>query len=225
MKNNLKAEIKNFNSKHSHSQKDVWNALARQWQGYRQKPWKDVEKLMHSFIRKKGRILEIGCGNCRNLLDFARQGFDCYGLDFSEEMLKQAVVFAKQNRIKIKLKKAEAEKLPFKKNSFDYALSIATIHHLKKEDHLKALKEMFRVLKPNGIAIITAWNHLNPKFWKFLFKKETLIPWKINDKIYMRYYYFFGFGELRSLVKKAGFKIIKSSSPLARNIAFVAKKS
>ena len=168
MKSNIADRIKNFNSKHSHSQKDVWNALAKSWHGYRQKPWKDVEKLMSSFIKKKGKILEIGCGNCRNLLDFAKAGFECYGIDFSEEMLKQAAVFAKQNNIKLKLKYGWAQNIPFPKNSFDYALSIATIHHLKKEDHLRALKAMFRILKPDGIAVITAWNHLNPKFFKFI---------------------------------------------------------
>jgi ubiquinone/menaquinone biosynthesis C-methylase UbiE len=206
-------------------QKKVWNALAKTWYGHRQKPWKDIEKLARIIIsQKKGRILEIGCGNCRDLLPFAEAGFECYGIDFSGEMLKAAEQFAKKKNIKIKLKYGWAQNIPFPKNSFDYALSIAVLHHLSKEDHLRALKEIFRVLSNNGIAIISVWNKLNPKFWKFLLYKEKLVPWNFQGTIYERYYYFFSFWELKKLIKRAGFKIIKSSSPFARNIAFIVKK-
>jgi ubiquinone/menaquinone biosynthesis C-methylase UbiE len=208
-----------------HSQSDAWNAIAKIWKGYRQKPWRDVEGLLNPILKsKKGKILDIGCGSGRNLLPFAQAGFDCYGTDFSEEMLMHAVDFCKQNKIKLKLKYGWAQRIPFPTNSFDYALSIALIHNLKKEDHLHALKEIYRILKPDGKAVITAWNKFNPKFWKFLFKKEQFVPWKINEKTYWRYYYFFSFFELKNLIKRAGFKIIKQSSVFARNIAFVVKK-
>ena len=172
----------------------------------------------------KGRILDIGCGSGRNLLPFAKAGFDCYGIDFSEEMLKHAAEFGKTNKIKLKLKYGRAQFIPFPTKSFDYAMSIAVLHHLKKEDHLRALSEMFRVLKNNGKAVITVWNHLNPKFFKFILKKEAFVPWKLNDQTYLRYYYFFSFWELKKLIRKAGFKILHSSSPFARNIAFIIGK-
>lgn len=208
-----------------HSQSDAWNAIAKQWNNYRQKPWKDVGFMINSIISKPGKILDIGCGNCRNLLPFAQAGYNCYGTDFSEEMLKQAAKFAKDNKIKLKLKYGWAQRIPFPTKSFDYVLSIAVIHHLKKEDHLRALSEISRVLKPNGLAVITAWNHLNPKFWKFLLTKEKFVPWRLNEKTYWRYYYFFSFWELRNLIKKAGFKIVRSSSPFARNISFLVEKN
>jgi len=207
-------------------QQQVWNALARQWSSHRQKPWKDVENLMSLLLKSKpGRILDIGCGNGRNLLPFAMAGFDCYGIDFSEEMLKSAEQFAEENKINLKLKYGRAQLIPFPTKSLDYALSIAVLHHLKKEDHLRALHEMFRVLKDNGKAVITVWNHLNPKFFKFILKKQTFVPWKLNDQTYWRYYYFFSFWELRRLIRKAGFRILKSSSPFARNLIFVLEKN
>ena len=206
-------------------QQKVWDALAKVWKGYRQKPFRDVERLLSILLpMKKGKILELGCGNCRNLLPFAKQGFQCYGIDFSKEMLKFAREFMKKNKFKVKLKQARAEKLPFKNNSFDYILCIALLHHLDKEEQIKALNEIKRVIKPEAKAIITVWNKLNPKFWKFLLKKEAFVPWKINEITYKRYYYFFGYWELKKLLKKFGFKILYSSSPFARNIAFIIKK-
>lgn len=218
-------KIEKFNEEHSDAnQQNVWDALAKQWHRYRQRQWKDIEIIINSLGWKPGKILEIGCGNCRNLLTFAQRGFDCYGIDFSKEMLKYAKEFCKKNKIKIKLKKAKAESLPFPNNSFDYVLSIALLHHLKKSEQLKAVNEMFRILKPGGKAIATVWNKLNPKFWKFLFKKETFIPWRIDNKVYRRYYYFFNFWELKKMLKDRGFKIVKSSSIFSRNIILVIKK-
>jgi len=208
-----------------HSQQDAWNAIAKIWKGYRQKPFRDIQTFIDIILASKpGRILEIGCGSARNLVNFARNGFQCFGIDFSEEMLNYARQFAKDNKIKLGLKYGWAQNIPFPRNSFDYVLNIAVIHHLKKEDRFHSLKEMLRIMKPGGIAIVTAWNKFNPKFWKFLLKKETFIPWKINDIVYHRYYYFFSFFELKNLIKKAGFKIIKSSSPFARNISFIVRK-
>jgi ubiquinone/menaquinone biosynthesis C-methylase UbiE len=215
------------------NQQNAWNDVAKVWKGYRQRPFRDVEESINYILGQKQtskhfmqspKILDIGCGSGRNLLPFAKSGFQCFGIDFSEEMLKFASQSAKQNKIKLGLKYGWAQKIPFPTNSFDYALSIALLHHLKKEDHLHALQEMLRVLKPEGIGLVTVWNHFNPKFWKFLLKKEAFVPWKINEKTNWRYYYFFSFFELKNLIKRAGFKIIKSSSPFARNIMFVVRK-
>jgi len=208
------------------NQERVWNSLAKVWKGYRQRPWKDVERLM-IFISgmKSGKILEIGCGNCRNLLPYAQKGFECYGIDFSNEMLKYAKQFADKNGFKVKLKKARAENLPFKSNSFDYALSIATLHHLKKAEQILAIKEMHRVLNDGGIAIVSVWNKFNPRFWRYLFKKQAFVPWKVDEKTYSRYYYFFSYTELKKMLYKAGFRIIKKSHLFSRNISFVVKKT
>ncbi len=206
-------------------QEKVWNALAKSWNNYRQKPWKDIEEYLSFLSTNSGKVLEIGCGNCRNLISFAEKGYDCYGIDFSDEMLKAAKELAKIKNFRIKLKKARAEKIPFEDKLFDYVLSIAVIHHLKKEDQLKALKEMFRVLNTDGTGVISVWNHFNPKFWKYLFRKETFVPWKIDGQIHKRYYYFFNYWELRSIIRQAGFKIAKSSSPFSRNLVFVVQKS
>ena len=202
-------------------QQKVWDSLAKIWKGYRTSPWKDVQRFLNYLSEQSaGRILEIGCGNGRNLLQFAKVGFDCYGIDFSKEMLRYAEEFSRKNKVNLKLKQARAENLPFKDNYFDYVLSIAVLHHLNKEEQGKAVREMFRVLKKEGKAVVSVWNKFNPKFWRFLLKKETLVPWKVDKDIFSRYYYFFSYFELKKLLKKSGFKIIKASSAFGRNIVF-----
>jgi ubiquinone/menaquinone biosynthesis C-methylase UbiE len=206
------------------NQQKVWDAIAVQWNNFRQKPFSDVDKILSSLsaIWKKGKIVDIGCGNARNLLIFANKGFKAYGMDFSGEMLKHAKAFAKKNVFNLKLMKARAEKLPYKNNFFDYALSIAVLHHLDKVGQVRSLNEMKRVLKKNGKAVITVWNK-----WqlRFLFsKKELTVPWHIQGKVYQRYYYMFNYFELKSLLKKLGFKILYSGSIFNKNLIFIVEK-
>lgn len=207
----------------NHNQEKVWDAISEQWYHFRQKPFGDVKEVFRGILEhwKPGKILDIGCGNCRNLLSFAKFGFKCNGIDFSGEMLKQARNFADKYGFNVNLKKADAKKLPFKDNSFDYALSVAVLHHLKKDDQSKALKEMKRVLKNNGHALITVWNKMQPKL--LMKSKEQYVPWHIKDKIYQRYYYLFTYIELKELLKRE-FKVIYSGSPLNKNLIFIVQK-
>ncbi|MBI2105999.1 class I SAM-dependent methyltransferase [Candidatus Woesearchaeota archaeon] len=194
-------------------QSQVWNQIAKSWDNFRHKPLEELKSLNW----KKGKILDIGCGNCRNLLPF--KNFGCYGIDFSEEMLKQAKNFTKKNNFKVNLKLASAEKISYKDNLFDYVLAIAILHHLKNPEI--GIKEIHRVLKNNGEAYITIWNKLQ---LKLLFKrKETYVPWKQKSQTLMRYYHFIGYFELRSLLKKNNFIIIKSKL-FGKNIEFRVKK-
>jgi ubiquinone/menaquinone biosynthesis C-methylase UbiE len=212
-------------------QQPVWDAIAKQWFHFRQRPFRDVEKWLDELTRKttkverKQKVLGVGCGNCRNLLPFAKAGFDCYGIDFSKKMLKYARLFCKKHNIKVKLKQADATKLPFKNNMFDYVLCIAVLHHLKRQQQKKALQEIRRVLKPKGLALITVWNKWHKRFW---FKpKQLYIIWHIAGKPYYRYYYLFNFFELNTLLKKNGFKIIKSNRFFGiaqKNLTFLIEK-
>lgn len=195
------------------NQQKVWNQIATSWDNFRQKPLEELKNLNW----KKGKILDIGCGNCRNLLYF--KNLECYGIDFSEKMLEQAKKFSKKNNFKVNLKQGNMEKLPYKDSSFDYVLAIAVLHHLKNPE--QAIKEISRVLKNNGEAYITIWNKLQ---LRFLFKrKEAFIPWKQKDQTLYRYYNFIGYSKLKSLLKKNNFKILKSNF-FGKNIKFLFQK-
>lgn len=206
------------------NQKEVWNAIAEQWYHFRQKPFPDIVKWLDKLCKKwkKGKLLEIGCGNCRNLFVFARSGFECYGIDFSKEMLKYAKLYAKKHGFKVKLKLANATSLPFPDESFDYVLNIGVLHHMQnKEERIKAIKEMYRVLKKNGEAFVSVWNKLSLRW--FFKSKESYVAWHVKDKTYWRYYYLFWPWELKKLLKQAGFKI-KASQLFSKNLCFWVKK-
>src|SRR3989344_3274081 len=148
------------------NQEQVWDSIAESWNSFRQKPSEELKGLNW----KKGKLLDVGCGNCRNILPF--KNLELYGVDFSKEMIKQAEKFCKKNNIKIDLRRSDMRKISFDNSYFDYCLCIASLHHVSKEDADKVLKEIHRILKKNGECLISVWN----KYSRFTFrKKETYI--------------------------------------------------
>src|SRR3989344_4156589 len=204
-------------------QEKVWNEIAHLWNKYKTKPLGDDSKgnILKDFIDKTDeRILDLGCGSGRNFLSLKDAGFKgvIYGVDFSANMLKYAEENAEKLGIKAILKKAKVSELPFEDNFFDKTIFIATLHCIYGEKQRKrAIKELYRVLKPKGKVIITVWNK-NAKRWKNK-HKEKIVSWKLDEETKVnRYYYLYDQSELIKELGNAGFKIIKKNREEARNI-------
>lgn len=208
----------------------VFDQIAPSW--YNLRHYSRFRTELEALARRwrKGKLINLGCGHGADFLPF-RQGFELYGVDFSAEMLRFAEKYSKKFGFSARLAQADVRHLPYPDQYFDWAISVATYHHLGKGQHWVALNELWRVLKPGGEAFITVWNRWQPRFW---FRgKETKIPWRKRDKTLYRYYYLFTYPELERLVRKTGFVIIKSSPessyhfPLkffSRNICLLARK-
>jgi len=127
--------------------------------GYTPKSYEQFEdrhrKILKIFSKYKfNRILDVGCGdgNFTALISKVCKAKEVYGVDISEK----GVEMAKKNGIKALRVDIDEENLPFKDNYFDAVLSLEVIEHLYDPDHL--LDEVYRVLKPNGIFVLTTPN-------------------------------------------------------------------
>lgn len=156
----------------------------------------------NSKFLKNHKLLDAGCGNGR-LADFLKEEPIKYvGLDNNKELLK----IAKKKHPKLTFCHGDILKLPFPKASFDSVWCIAVLHHLPtKSLQLKALKEMKRVLKKNGMLMLTVWDLWQKKYKKYIDKKthHSFIPWGPEKEI-KRFYYAFTKAELKKLISKAG---------------------
>ena len=186
----------------------VFDSIAPSWYNYRHHSIFSDELNMLAGRWQKGRLLNLGCGHGADFLPF-KEGCELYGMDFSSGMLEYAIKYSRKYDFKAELALADLRSLPYADNSFDWVIAAATYHHIKgSEDREKALKELWRVLKPGGEAFITAWNRWQPKFW---FKtKDLYVPWRRKNETLYRYYHLFSYGELEKLTKKSGFRVIKS---------------
>lgn len=187
--------------------KDVFNEIAPSWYNFRH--WSRFRPELEALANRwqPGRLINIGCAHGPDFLPF-KEGFDLYGVDFSAEMLKFARKYAQKFSFRVNLTISDVVELPYTSQTFDWAISIATYHHLRDDSARKsALSELERVLKPGGEAFITVWNRWHRRFW---FKdKEVMMPWQMKGKTLYRYYYLFSYLELRRLVKRAGFEVLK----------------
>jgi len=212
-------------------EKKVFDQMAPGWYNFRHysifRP--ELEKLAVRW--QKGRLLNVGCGHGADFLPF-KSGFDLYGLDFSSEMIKMARRYSHKFEFPVNLQVADALHLPFADKSFHWAMAVASYHHLKgRPNQLAALQELKRVLKPGGEAFLTVWNRCQPRFW--FAGRETAVPWKAQGQIIQRYYYLFTYWEFEGLVRKAGFRILKSFAEtnyhlpvkyFSRNICLLVQK-
>jgi len=210
--------------------RDVFNQIAPSWYNFRH--WSIFRSELEALARRwqKGKLLNIGCAHGPDFLPF-KDGFELYGVDFSAEMLKFAEKYSQKFGFVVELTLADVCHLPYPDETFDWAISVATYHHIRGEEHQVALKELKRILKPGGEAFITVWNRWQPRFW--LKPKEVTVPWRKRGKTLYRYYYLFSYPELGRLVKRAGFEVLKSFPESAyrfplkffsRNICLLAKK-
>jgi len=211
--------------------KDVFDQIAPGWYSFRHRSIFGRELTILARRWRKGKLLNLGCAHGPDFFPF-RDSFELFGVDFSPEMLKFAQRYAQKYNFDVELSLADIRHLTYPDETFDWAISVATYHHIRGEtERQAALNELKRVLKPGGEAFITVWNKWQPRFW---FKpKELSVPWRQKGKILHRFYYLFSYVELEKLVKRAGFEVKKSFPEssyrfpvkiFSRNICLLLKK-
>ena len=99
------------------------------------------------------RILDIACGGGNLSLKIAEKGCEVYGIDISEKAINSAKRLAEREKIACEFEVGSAEDLPYPDRYCDKVICSSSLEHFK--DDIKALKEMHRVLKPNGGVVLT----------------------------------------------------------------------
>ncbi len=199
------------------NQKEIWNKIAPEWHEFKTTPSQTATEFINN---SRGKILDLGSGSGRNLLKLKKsKNRELHLVDFSKEMIKLAKKRAKELGFAINAQVSKLEKTNFPDNYFDAAICTAAIHCIKTiQKREKSLKELFRILKPGAKADIEVWNKDSNRFKGK--SKEKFINWRDKGK---RYYYLYEEKELRNLLKKIGFKILKKI-PHKANLIFIVKK-
>jgi ubiquinone/menaquinone biosynthesis C-methylase UbiE len=175
-----------------------YNLTASSFASSRDRLWPEFSFLFDS-AREGERVLDLGCGNGR--FSQCLEKTDYTGIDFSEELIKEAKKRFPQKRFLV----ANVLKLPFKEKFFDKVYSIAVIHQIPShEKRIEVLQETKRVLKEGGKAFFTVWNMDEET------KKSSREISADGKEVFLkrkRYYYLFKKEEFSSLFKEAGFLV------------------
>lgn len=187
----------------------VYDSIAEGWYHLRQNPFVNfINPENYASLWPKGKLLDIGCGIAAYSIIFAKHDFECVGIDISKQLLFWAKKNTEKNGVKFPLIKASCLDLPFKDGTFDYAISIAVFHHLDSDEkRLKAFREVYRILRPGGTALITCWNKTQPRF--VFGSRDRYVKWSHKGQDYHRYYHLFSYSEMRRLAESTGFEVLK----------------
>ena len=146
-------------------------------------------------IRKKDKILDIGCAKGAHLTDIRKKtSAGCYGIDISPIAIKL------NKDKKIKLSVADMEKTGFRSNSFTKVFSLGVFEHTPNS--IKVFKELNRIMKIKGLAYISVPN----KYSFFHITKNIKMLIGIWDLGYEKS---FSKSEINKLLNKTGFKLRK----------------
>lgn len=100
--------------------------------------------------RNNIKVLELGCGSCANLWMVAKEGFDAYGIDLSQQAIELGKIMLNNWNVKADLKVGNITNLPYPDNSMDVICDIFSSYCLCVEDFYKCVREICRVLKEGG---------------------------------------------------------------------------
>ena len=109
--------------------------------------------------RPEERILDIGCGDGHYDALIAGSGAYVVGIDVHPERLRIAGSRNQNDRTEYHF--VDAERMGFEEASFDKALSLCVMEHLR--DDLRVMGHVFRVLKPGGLFVFSADSLSNPE--------------------------------------------------------------
>ena len=135
--------------------------------------WEKVAETFKDYWRldSNSTLLDVGCAKGFMMYDFSRiiPGINIQGIDVSEYAIKNSI-----NEMKDKVFVGNAKKIPFEDNSFDYVISINTIHNLDLEDCAKSLREIERVSKKGSFITVDAYNNDE--------EKQRMFKWNLTAK-------------------------------------------
>ncbi|MFF3926490.1 class I SAM-dependent methyltransferase [Paenibacillus lactis] len=114
------------------------------------------------------RILDLGCGT-GTLTVQLKQSYPeskVTGLDIDPDVLRISEAKAAQRYLDIKFDQGNSYELPYPDHSFDRVVTSLMFHHLTTTNKLQTLKEIFRVLKPEGELHIADWGKAKNGFMR-----------------------------------------------------------
>jgi SAM-dependent methyltransferase len=178
-------------------------------------PKTGIHKYVAEYIRSlpdlsAKNVLDIPCGDGRASYEFKKKGANVIALDLFPEFMKLADLSAEYADL--------SEPLPIESGSIDYIICQEGIEHIPNQ--LNVLEEFNRVLKKDGILLITTpnYSHIRARLSHFLLETDLwrrMPPTEIDsiwfaksntDKLYFGHLFLLGVQHFQSLLTFTGFK-------------------
>ncbi len=218
--------------------KEGYDRIAEEFTGSRSYIW-PVMKYLQKYVEQGSRILDVGCGNGRLFELFKNGNYEYTGMDISPEIIRLAKKkWLKEGEVPDFVISDVTTEIPFRDHRFDVVFMIAVLNHIPSEkQRIRALKNIYRVLSPRGLLLMTNFNlwkfstfqkgllkytikkiKIQDEEWerRFGFKKrdlglrDVITEWKGGKKKAYLYYHAFSKLEMRCLAKKTHYRVLEN---------------
>jgi tRNA (uracil-5-)-methyltransferase TRM9 len=176
----------------------TYDHIALHFNETRKAIWSRVGKFL-DMIPKYSLVADVGCGNGK----YTRYRQDIFVIanDICVPLLDLV-----ENSSTCNCCVADGLYLPYKAKSFQYAISIAVLHHISDyESRLKFITNIINILEPGGKLLFTVWaleQTIKPKWISQGNNGDYLIPWldKYTKQTFYRFYHLFSYDEINQFV-------------------------
>lgn len=149
--------------------KSYFEDIASDFDSYYERPKGILDKIINVWLRRRHlikrlkitldlsnptlgkKILDVGCGSGKFIVECAKRDAEVYGIDISKEMIEIAKKFCEKNNAKVELEVGDAAKeLP---SGFDVCVALGVFEYF--EDPKPILRNMFASVNKGGIIIFS----------------------------------------------------------------------
>lgn len=192
-----------------------------------------VEKFLKE--QRDGSIgVDVGCGNGKYLV--VNRNVFIVGSDRSSNLTRIARQHQPHDAVV-----ADVLDLPHPNEAFDFAFSIAVIHHLStRERRVSAIRAILHLLRPDGRALLYVWaleQATSRRGWNEGDEQDVMVPWVMksrstaessndnpSERTFQRYYHLYKKGELEEDIDQGGGVVLENGYEKDNWWAVVRKK-
>jgi ubiquinone/menaquinone biosynthesis C-methylase UbiE len=156
-----------------------------------------------SGVKAGDWVLDVACGTGDQVFHYAQKGAIATGVDENPNMIELAERNRKRQGFNSTFRIAGATELPFPDGYFDIVSISLALHEMSRDERNKAVSEMKRVVKKNGILMFTDFQVPLPKnSVAYFIKTVEFIAGRENHKCFSDY---LARGGLKGILKENQF--------------------
>jgi ubiquinone/menaquinone biosynthesis C-methylase UbiE len=155
-----KAHVKHFFSERAGDWADIYTAIESQTLDTQNllSRQRFALEMVEACATRVSKVLDAGCGTGEMARELKGRGYEVWGLDIAEPMIR----YARERCGSGRFQAGDLEHLPFRDNTFDAVVCLGVVEYLETDE--RSLREIRRVLRPGGQAVISTPNAVAPLY-------------------------------------------------------------